>query len=44
MLRYDARWLMEQYAGETPVHPGVPYMWWGGQGRTRSGAQRANSA
>src|SRR5450631_1011574 len=32
MLRHDARWLMEQYAGETPVHPGVPYMWLGGPG------------
>jgi len=25
MLRYDAAWLLEQYADEIPAHPGVPY-------------------
>ena len=25
MLRYDARWLIEYYADEPPVRPGVPY-------------------
>ena len=25
MLRYDAAWLLEQYADETPAHPGIPY-------------------
>jgi hypothetical protein len=25
MLRYDAAWLLEQYAEETPAYPGVPY-------------------
>ena len=25
MLRYDAAWLLEQYADETPALPGVPY-------------------
>ena len=32
MLRYDAAWLLERYADEVPVLPGVPYTRIGGAG------------
>lgn len=30
MLRYDTAWLLEQYSGESPVLPGIPYARIGG--------------
>jgi|SRR5215471_17614844 len=39
MLRYDARWLIEYYADEMPVRPGVPYSLLGTEYRVERGCE-----